>query len=176
MTTQGPDITGWEGQLSELPVEEYLCARIRRAEQALAAHHQAALRGHGLTLTQYGVMLALSRRGGMSGAQLARSAGVTQQTMAGVLAGLQSKQLVDRRRASVHAKVQVASLTPRGQEILEHAHREVSELERSLARSFNYEEYRSICDLLERATEVLAAQTAPVRSRRADRRSPGLSP
>ncbi len=39
-------------------------------------HHEAVLRAYGLTMTQYTVLLALSREGGMSGAQLARACGV----------------------------------------------------------------------------------------------------
>jgi len=81
------------GRTGDVPAEEYLCTRIRRAEQALMGHHEAVLRGYGLTMTQYTVLLAISREGGMSGAQLARSAGVTQQTMAAVLTGLDAKQL-----------------------------------------------------------------------------------
>ncbi|WP_239068082.1 MarR family transcriptional regulator [Actinomadura bangladeshensis] len=48
-------------------------------------------------MTQYTVLLALSREGGMSGAQLARACGVTQETMATVLTGLQNKDLIERR-------------------------------------------------------------------------------
>lgn len=82
------------GVMSEIPVEEYLCTQIRRTEQALMGHHEAVLRGYGLTMTQYTVLLALSREGGMSGAQLARACGVTQQTRAAVLTGLQNKHLI----------------------------------------------------------------------------------
>ena len=34
----------------DIPAEEYLCTRIRRAEQALMSHHEAVLRGHGLPI------------------------------------------------------------------------------------------------------------------------------
>src|SRR6201996_238675 len=108
--------------------EEYLCTRIRRAEQALMGHHEAVLRGYGLTMTQYTVLLAISREGGMSGAQLARSAGVTQQTMAAVLTGLEAKQLITRQPSPVHAKVLIAALTEHGQAVLDRAYREVNVL------------------------------------------------
>ncbi|MGY0058559.1 MarR family winged helix-turn-helix transcriptional regulator [Streptomyces sp. LZ34] len=145
--------------MTEIPAEEYLCTRIRRTEQALMAHHEAVLRGYGLTMTQYTVLLALSRQEGMSGAQLARAAGVTQQTMASVLTGLQRKQLITRRPSSVHAKVLLASLTDQGHEVLERAYGEVIVLERALTDAFTPDEHAALCGLLERATTVLVQQT-----------------
>ena len=143
----------------DIPAEEYLCTRIRRAEQALMGHHEAVLRGYGLTMTQYTVLLAISREGGMSGAQLARLAGVTQQTMATVLSGLEAKQLITRQPSPVHAKVLIAALTEQGQEMLDHAYQEVSALERAFADTFTPAEHGALSDLLERATTVLIAQT-----------------
>ena len=149
-------MSGWTG---DIPAEEYLCTRIRRAEQALMGHHEAALRGYGLTMTQYTVLLAISREGGMSGAQLARSAGVTQQTMAAVLNGLEAKQLITRQPSPVHARVLIAALTEPGQELLDRAYQEVNVLERSFADTFSPDERATLRDLLDRATAVLAAQT-----------------
>jgi DNA-binding MarR family transcriptional regulator len=123
------------------------------------AHHEAVLRGYGLTMTQYTVLLALSREGGMSGAQLARACGVTQQTMATVLTGLQSKQLIVRQASPVHAKVLVATLTEHGQEVLDRAYQEVIVLERALTDAFTPAEHTALCELLERATTTLARQT-----------------
>ena len=143
----------------DIPAEEYLCTRIRQAEQALMGHHEAVLRGYGLTMTQYTVLLAISREGGMSGAQLARSAGVTQQTMAAVLTGLEAKQLITRQPSPVHAKVLIAALTQQGQQVLNHAYQEVNALERAFADTFAPGEHAALCDLLERATTVLIAQT-----------------
>src|SRR3954451_15062856 len=104
--------------MADMPVEEYVCTRIRRAEQALMAHHEAVLRGYGLTMIQYTVLLTLSREDGMSGAQLARACGVTQQSMATVLTGMQHKGLIDRHPSPVHAKVLIGSLTDAGRDRL----------------------------------------------------------
>lgn len=145
--------------MGEIPVEEYLCTRIRRAEQALMAHHEAVLRGHGLTMTQYTVLLAISREGGMSGAQLARACGVTQQTMATVLTGLQARGLIVRQASPVHAKVMIATLTGAGQELLDRAYQEVIVLERALTSAFTPDEHTALCELLESATTILTQQT-----------------
>jgi DNA-binding MarR family transcriptional regulator len=152
--------------MDEIPVDEYLCTRIRRAEQALMGHHEAVLRGYGLTMTQYTVLLALSREeGGMSGAQLARACGVTQQTMATVLSGLQKKGLIERRPSSVHAKVMIATPTERGRQLLEHAYQEVIVLERALTEAFTPAEHAAFCELLERATAILTQQTPRAENR-----------
>ncbi|MFF4368405.1 MarR family winged helix-turn-helix transcriptional regulator [Streptomyces sp. NPDC001594] len=141
------------------PAQDHLCGRIRRAEQALMAHHEAVLRGHGLTMTQYTVLLALSAETDLSGAQLARACGVTQQTMATVLTGLHRKDLIARTPSPVHAKVLLTSLTGTGRTVLDRAYQEVIVLERALTAAFAPEEHAALCALLERATSVLAEQT-----------------
>jgi DNA-binding MarR family transcriptional regulator len=148
----------------DVPAEEYLCARIRQAEQALMAHHEAVLRGYGLTMTQYTVLLTLSRSEGLSAAQLARACGVTQQTMASVLSNMETKGLVHREPSPVHAKVQIATLTEAGETQLQRAYQEVIVLERALTTSFSPAEHASLCDLLERATSILVDQTPTTRS------------
>jgi DNA-binding MarR family transcriptional regulator len=145
--------------MTEVPVEEYLCSRMRRAGQALTTHHEAALRSHGLTLTQYTVLLTLSREGGMSGAQLARASGVTQQSTASVLSGLQAKGLIQRDPSPVHAKVQIARLTDKGQQVLDQAYQEVIILERALTNAFTPAEHATLVALLDRATSLLVDQT-----------------
>ncbi|MER5835985.1 MarR family transcriptional regulator [Streptomyces sp. NPDC002130] len=148
----------WE-YMMEAPVEESLCTRIRRSEQALMAHHEAVLRAYGLTMTQYTVLLALSREGGMSGAQLARSCGVTQQSMSSVLTNMETKELIRRETSPVHAKVQIATLTDEGEALLDRAYQEVIILERALTDAFTPSEHAALCALLERATTVLIQQT-----------------
>ncbi|MFR9774157.1 MarR family winged helix-turn-helix transcriptional regulator [Nocardia sp. SC052] len=143
----------------DVPVEEYLCTRIRRTEQARTAHHEAVLRGYGLTMIQYMVLLILSREDGMSGAQLARECGVTQQSMATVLSGMHSKGLIDRQPSPVHAKVLITTPTAAGRSLLDRAYREVIVLERTLTQRFTPEEHQAFCDFLDRATATLAEQT-----------------
>jgi MarR family transcriptional regulator, organic hydroperoxide resistance regulator len=143
----------------EVPVEEYVCSRLRRAEQALMAHHEAVLRRYGLTMTQYTVLLTLSRAEGMSGAQLARGCGVTQQSMATVLTGMQNKGLVERQPSPVHAKVLIVTLTSDGRDLLERSYQEVIVLERALTDRFAPDEHKLFCEFLDRATAILVQQT-----------------
>ncbi|MEU2035570.1 MarR family winged helix-turn-helix transcriptional regulator [Nocardia amamiensis] len=145
--------------MTDVPVEEYVCTRIRRAEQALMGHHETVLRTYGLTMTQYTVLLTLSREDDMSGAQLARACGVTQQSMATVLAGMQNKGLIDRNPSPVHAKVMIATLSPAGRDLLERAYQEVIVLERALTDRFTPDEHKLFCEFLDRATATLVEQT-----------------
>ncbi|SEG88552.1 DNA-binding transcriptional regulator, MarR family [Actinacidiphila yanglinensis] len=147
------------GATTEVPEEEYLCTRIRQTEQALTAHHEAVLRRYGLAMTQYAVLLALSREDGRSGAQLARACGVTQQSMAGVLTNLGGKGLISRAPSPAHAKVQLTSLTPDGRALLDRVYGEVDALEKELAAAFSPAERTALCDLLDRATAALRRGT-----------------
>jgi DNA-binding MarR family transcriptional regulator len=151
-------LTEWE-RIVEAPVGDDLCARIRRSEQALMAHHEAVLRTYGLTMTQYTVLLFLSGQGDLSGAQLARRCGVTQQSMSSVLTNMEGKELIRRETSPVHAKVQIATLTDEGQVVLDRAYQEVIVLERALTDAFTPSEHTALCDLLDRATTVLIQQT-----------------
>ncbi|WP_433722375.1 MarR family winged helix-turn-helix transcriptional regulator [Nocardia sp. CA-129566] len=150
--------------MAAVPVEEYVCTRIRRAEQALMGHHEAVLRGYGLTMTQYTVLLTLSRDDAMSGAQLARATGVTQQSMATVLTGMQNKGLIDRAPSPMHAKVLITTLTPSGRDLLDRAYQEVIVLERALTDRFTPDEHKLFCEFLDRATATLIQQTPTAHS------------
>jgi DNA-binding MarR family transcriptional regulator len=138
---------------------ESLCTQIRSAEQALTAHHESVLRRRGLTMTQYAVLLSLSRLPGQSGSQLARACGVTQQTMTSVLKVLEGKSLIRRETSPVHAKVQLVTLTTEGETLLTEAYAAVDELERQFGRAFTAKERVTLGELLDRATAVLIEHT-----------------
>ncbi|WP_322755080.1 MarR family winged helix-turn-helix transcriptional regulator [Frankia sp. Cas3] len=129
---------------------------IKRAEQALMREKAEALRAFGLTVPQYAAMLALSQVPGSSGAQLARRCNVTPQSMASLLATLESKALVSRVGSSVHGKVSLAHLTDTGNELLAAADRAAIAVERRLADAFTSAELSSLRSLLMRATAALS--------------------
>jgi MarR family transcriptional regulator, organic hydroperoxide resistance regulator len=88
------------------------------------------------------VLLLLCRNDAMSGAQLARASGVTQQSMASVLTGMQGKGLIAT-----------------GRDLLDQAYREVNVLERALTDRFTAEEHERFCEFLDRTTATLVEQT-----------------
>ena len=128
---------------------------IKLAEQALTTVRANALREFGLTVPQYSAMVVLSFVPGASGAQLARICAVTPQTMATVLANLETKGLIQRAPSSVHQKVLVTKLTRTGQALVRKADAKARAIEDRLAAAFDEQERATLAALLERAIKVL---------------------
>jgi DNA-binding MarR family transcriptional regulator len=145
---------------TDLPVVDRLGHLIKRAEQALMATKAAALRDTGLSVPQYSALLALSERGGTSGAELARRCLVTPQTMATMLTSLEEKGYVVREPSEVHAQVLVTRLSAAGHRLLGKADRRAVAVERALANSYTSDEIDELRELLERAVAVLDGHRA----------------
>jgi DNA-binding MarR family transcriptional regulator len=131
---------------------------IKRAEQALIAQKSQALRPFDLTVPQYAALMTLSYSPGSSGAQLARACMVTPQTMATVLANLETKGLIRRDPSTVHKKVLVTELTRTGRTVLAEADAAARQVEERLNSEFDREDREQLRVLLERAIKVLAAE------------------
>src|SRR5881409_2526676 len=78
---------------------------LRQAWRAFDGAMTMALRAHGLTARQYGVMSVLARDPGASGADLARAGNTTPQAMNGVLATLEREGLVERHPHPTHGRI-----------------------------------------------------------------------
>jgi DNA-binding MarR family transcriptional regulator len=104
---------------------------------------------------QYAVLLQLTERAGMSGAQLARGAAVTPQTMAGILANLESKGLIERRPSELHGKVLVTRLTEAGRAVVAQADARAVGVETAIWSAFSDGERELFRSFLQRATAVL---------------------
>ena len=92
--------------------------KLMRAADSVTAAVQPALAEAGLTLGQFGVLEALMHLGPLPQHELAgkllRSSGNTSV----VLANLERAGLVQRRRRNEDRRVQIVSLTPRGQQLI----------------------------------------------------------
>ncbi|MFB7666066.1 MarR family winged helix-turn-helix transcriptional regulator [Kitasatospora sp. NPDC056138] len=128
---------------------------IKQAEQAMMAAKTDALRELDLTVPQYAVLLQLTERSGMSGAQLARGAAVTPQTMAGVLANLETKGLIEREPSELHGKVLVTRLSEAGRALVAEADARAVGIESALWTAFDESERDLFRGFLQRATSVL---------------------
>jgi DNA-binding MarR family transcriptional regulator len=132
---------------------------IKRAEQALMAEKTRVLRGHGLTVAQYSVLMMLRYVPEASAAQLSRACLVTPQTMATILGNLEQKGLVSREPSPLHLRVVSTRLTDTGAVVAEKADAAAKDVERRLGSRFTEAERAQLMALLERATAVL--QQAP---------------
>jgi DNA-binding MarR family transcriptional regulator len=151
----GQSYRGTEGHSSYL---------LRQAWRALLGAMETALRPHGLTGAQYGVLSVLAREHGASGADLARACHTTPQAMNGVLATLEREALIERRPHPTHGRILQATLTSEGRRRLEAADAAVRALRRVIERGWTADEIATVkswlvatAQRLERATESRAA-------------------
>lgn len=104
-----------------------LGASLREAAVALRAATDAVVRPLGVSVAQYSCLLHLDREPGCSGADVARATYVSRQSTHVLLRAMEADDLVTR--TSAPGRAQAWWLTPRGQELLALAHREVVRLD-----------------------------------------------
>ncbi|MFI6735794.1 MarR family winged helix-turn-helix transcriptional regulator [Nonomuraea sp. NPDC050451] len=142
-----------------MPADERLGLDIKRAEQALIAAKQAAVRPAGLTVPQYATLFALADNPGISGAALARACLVTPQAMTVVLKNLEERGLIERSPHPWHRNVLETRLTEAGRAALEAADERAVVIERAIAGEFSVEERVQLRGLLTRCVEAIARAT-----------------
>jgi DNA-binding MarR family transcriptional regulator len=135
---------------TRLPIDQRLGNLVKRAEQVVIAGKTAVLRDLDLTVPQYSALLVLGEHPGISGANLARRCMVTPQTMATMLANLETRGLVERRRSEDHGQVLVSRLTRAGQTLLRKADERAVELELRMADAFSATEREQLQEYVER--------------------------
>ncbi|MFE5536780.1 MarR family winged helix-turn-helix transcriptional regulator [Streptomyces sp. NPDC056492] len=144
--------------MTSMPPEERIGSHVKRAEQALLAAKNAALKPAAVTVPQYAALLWLSEKPGISAAALARLCGVTPPTMNTVLKNLQERALIERTPHEWHRNVLETRLTEEGRAVMELADAGAVRVERALAAAFSAEEREQLIGLLGRCAEVLDAQ------------------
>jgi len=105
---------------------------------------EIAVRPHGLTAAQYGVLSVLRRDPGASGADLARACSTTPQAMNGVLGTLERESLIERQQHPTHGRILQVTLTEEGRRRLEAADPAMRGLRRTLERDFTPEDIATV--------------------------------
>ncbi|WP_327133422.1 MarR family transcriptional regulator [Streptomyces sp. NBC_01343] len=144
--------------MTSMPPGERIGSHVKRAEQALLAAKNAALKPAAVTVPQYAALLWLSEKPGISAAALARLCGVTPPTMNTVLKNLQERGLIERTPHEWHRNVLETRLTEEGRAAMELADAGAVRVERALAAAFSVQEREQLISLLGRCAEVLDAQ------------------
>ena len=100
---------------------------IRELQQVLRTRIESRIRARGIWLSfpHAMVLTRLRDQPGLSGAQLARLAAVTAQTMNGLLLPLEKKGMIERRPDPENARILRCYVKPRGVALLEQGMREV---------------------------------------------------
>ena len=117
---------------------------LRQAWRTLEGAMEIALRPHGLTPPQYGVLTVLAREPGASGADLARAVHTSPQAMNGVLATLERAAMIERRPHPTHGRILQATLTSEGRRRLEAANPSIRALERATERDWSSDEIATV--------------------------------
>jgi DNA-binding MarR family transcriptional regulator len=105
---------------------------IGRVDRVVRREIDSVVRAHGLSAAQYTTLSVLSRRGGLSNAQLARRALVSSQSMNEVLLALEQRGLVSRRAHPEHGRIRQTRLTAKGRKTLALCDAEVHEVETTM--------------------------------------------
>jgi DNA-binding MarR family transcriptional regulator len=143
------------------PMAKRLGYCIKRAQAALRASMDQAMRPLGLTTPQYAVLSAIELHPGISNAALARAAFVTAQTMQGIVTNLEKAGLLVRGPDPSHGRILKGQLTARGQRVLTKAHDLIANVERTMLDGVPSVEAEKMASLLIRcADNLLSKRTA----------------
>ena len=124
---------------------------IKRVELLVRTNLEANLRELGVTAGQYAVLSLLALMPEASSAQIARSVGVTPQTMAETITAFEREKLIRREQSSTHKRVLKISLTASGFALLKECDARASLAEAALFAELelkDVEKLRAILNLI----------------------------
>ena len=100
-----------------LPLEDQLCFALYAATNAITRSYRPRLEAHGLTYSQYLVMLALWQEGSMTPGQIARRLRLGANAMPPILRQLEANGLIARAVDQADRRRVTIALTERGRRI-----------------------------------------------------------
>ena len=130
-----------EGKRGEAGYFGYL---LRQAGAAHRLRMERALDDLGITPPQFVVLNMLAAYPGISGADLARLAALTPQTVSVIVANLERGGAIVRRPHAVHGRIQQIDVTDEGEALLRQCRARVKKLEARMASGFTAEEEQVI--------------------------------
>jgi DNA-binding MarR family transcriptional regulator len=134
---------------------------LKETSSALRMAMEAALKSHGMGVTQYSCMELLAQRPGSSNSDLARGAFVTRQSMNTLLQALEREGLITRAEQAVGGRVLPTELTTEGWRRLAGASAAVKAVEDRMISDLSGEDRSTLHDLLTRCGAALRAPTPP---------------
>jgi len=130
--------------------EQRRCSEnLRRLVTGYRALLEDELRDQGLTLPQLRLLKAIQQQAGVSAAALARTCSVTPQTLQAVLARAVREQWIVRGRSLGNSRIVTASLTPRGEAVLERGKQMAARIEERLWSGVNLATLKDLNRILE---------------------------
>jgi DNA-binding MarR family transcriptional regulator len=122
----------------------YLAYLLRQAAGAVRLRLERRLADLEVTVPQFVVLTMLNSYPGASGADIARLAWLTPQTVHGIVVHLEKAGLVGRVEHPVHQRIQMLTLTAAGQRVLARCRQIARKVEAELAAGLSREEERVI--------------------------------
>lgn len=141
---------------------------LKEASSALRLAMEEVLRPLGMTVTRYSCLELLAQRPGLSGAELARGAFVTRQSMNVLLQTLEREGLVTRPAEAPVGKVLPTRLTPSGRRDLATATAAVRSVEVRMLADLSEAEQASALRILRSMVRSLGSSPSSARSTAAD--------
>jgi DNA-binding MarR family transcriptional regulator len=132
---------------------------IKWVERGLRTELDTALRALHVTTPEYTAMSVLSRRSGLSSAQLARRAFVSAQAMNQIIGSLERQGYVERSADPDNARILRAKLTVHGRAVLTACDRATAQVERVLLDKLTPTEANALRKTLESCASALAEHT-----------------
>lgn len=132
----------------KLTVAGLLGYKLKKTQHILRLRMDEALRSLDLTTPQYAVLAQLELRPGISNAALARFAFITAQTMHGIIANLEQRNLVKRKKDPQHGRILCTELTKQGSEIVHRAHGVIHSVESQMTATMSEDNKRLFEKLL----------------------------
>lgn len=123
----------------EINVKSLLGYKLKQTQHALRLEMDEALNGVNLTTPQYAVLAQLELNPGISNAALARASFITAQTMHGIVANLEKRNLIERNSDPKHGRILQIQLTYEGEKLVKQAHVIIEKVESSM--TFTMSEY-----------------------------------
>jgi len=109
-----------------------------------------AVRPHGVSVSQLAVLNRIADHPGISGVELSRQLFTTPQSVQQMLASLERKGLVERKRDPTSGRIVRSVLTEDGQRVVRDCRANVFEVERQLSSVLQPEERQALIDGLQR--------------------------
>jgi DNA-binding MarR family transcriptional regulator len=119
-----------------------------------------AIRSHGVTTAQIGLMNRLAEEPGLSGAELARRALITPQGAQLALASLERRGLIERKADPHHGRILRSYLTEEGRRLTVPCLNDAIAGERRMLSGLDEQEQRTLADLLRRIVAQTSADDA----------------
>ena len=146
---------GWQDRAvtqHSLHLPDHTGFLVRRAQQVHLAVWADEV-GPGLTNIQFGVLNVLRSTGGASQRELCDTLGLDRSTVAGLVARLEGRGLVERGRAPADRRRNVVRLTPAGADEHERLLPRATRVDEVLTRHLNHEEGVTLRRLLQRVLD-----------------------